>query len=302
MKVDINLCYKDRPTEMGLLLTSLRTQTHQDYDIFISDDGSSTPIQGYHFLNCLINRLKLEGHRVVLLRNDRSLGIARNRQGLVDYTLEHGSGDGICRIDDDCIVDPDYLEKLVQVIDEGYDIASGVTPPMLGTHIAREVKYVEPIINRVVLDGEGNFVINGDDCGSSYIDSVVLPTHHFRSSALIKKDVHRKVSYEDTLTPCGFREEEFFSFRAILSGFSIGVHTGAFAWHLMAPSGGDRRQNYAELSVQNQRLLNRFVKRNFKKHGDFIEAYNKSLGVRDSDEKKFKSLNKASNLIYSREE
>lgn len=300
--IDMNICYKDRPTELALLLQSLREQTYQEFDVYILDDGSGTAMNSYHFLGCLIQRLKYEGHRVSIIRNDRSQGIVKSRQRLAEHCIEHGRGEYICRQDDDTILEKDYLEKLMEVIDAGYDLASGVTPPLLAPLTPREIKFVTPIINRVVLDAEGKFLVNCDDCGHSYQEGLILPTHHFRSSALYKKEIHEKVSYELTLTKCGFREEEFFSFRCILAGFKLGVHTQAVAWHLCAPSGGDRRQEYAEWSKENQRQLNVLVKRWYKEHGDFIKAYNdKVIPKADTKEDKFRSLDKNTNLIYHME-
>ena len=38
---------RDRPTELVLLLQSLRTQSYQDFDIFILDDQSGTQLINY---------------------------------------------------------------------------------------------------------------------------------------------------------------------------------------------------------------------------------------------------------------
>jgi len=298
-KIDINIQTKDRIGELYGLLVSLRNQTYSDWDLYILDDASSVPIQSNHIISCILQRLQIEGHRVMVIRNNKSKGLNSARQQLVDFTLNKGEGEFICRIDDDSILELDYLTKLISVIDKGYDLASGVVPHFAHSSIKREIKFVSPIINQVSLDDKGNFVLNCDDCGHEYLDSVILPAHHFRSSALYKKSIHKKVNYEYTLTTCGFREEEFFSFRCILEGFKLGVHTTAIAWHLATPSGGDRRNNYQDLSIQNQRLLNRFVKAKYKEHGDFIKSYNQSLKVSPNIKQ---SINKNNNLIYSREE
>jgi len=95
------------------------------------------------------------------------------------------------------MLEPDYFEKLIKVIDEGYDIASGVTP-LIGTpEWKRETKFVEPIINRHEFDNEGNLIKMNDDCGYTYLEEVILPTHQFRSCALFKREVVEKIKYED---------------------------------------------------------------------------------------------------------
>lgn len=302
--IDINLCYKDRPTEMSVLLQSLLTQTYTEFDIYILDDGSNpvNQLENIHAIKALIQRLKLKGHRVSVFRNGQSGGVSKARQFLVDFCKEHGRGEFLCRIDDDVSCEPDYLEKLMEVIKAGYDLASGVTPPIHGALIPRETTFVKPIIDRIVLDKDGQFAFNGDDCGNAYLTEEIIPCHHFRSSALYYKSIHDKIQYEDTLTPCGFREEEFLSIKILLAGKKMGVHTGAIAWHLQAPGGGDRRQEYAQMATYNQVLLNRFVKRLFREHGDFIKKYNQQiLKLEETPEQELVNVEKNSNLIFSRE-
>lgn len=294
--IDINCVTKDRVSEIALLLQSLRTQDYQDFDVYILDDASGTPLTNFHFFNSLVQRLKFEGHRVHIIVNSVSLGAARSRQKLVDYTLLHGRGDSICRLDDDVILESSFLSDLVLGFKAGYDIVSGVTPVMARPDTPRENRFVRPIINRVVLSDDGSFLFNGDDCGHTFSQDEILPAHHFRSNALIKNEVHEKVSYEDTLCRHSFREEQFFSFRAILAGFKIGVNTGAKCYHFTAPSGGERsHEGIKEQSLLNQKLLNRFVKRKVKEEGKFID---------EKDDEEWVELygEKDTNLIFSREE
>ena len=252
---------KDRPTEVSLLLQSLRTQTCQDFDVFIMDDCGGTSLNTYHFFNCMITRLKLEGHKVFLKRNDFNYGVSRARQEIVNWALE-GNYEYFLRVDDDVILESDYLERLLKVL-ENYDIASGVTIPMAVPIFKRNPKYLKGVINRIILDEQGNYIFNGDDCGMGYTESVILPAHHFRSCALIKRKVHEKVKYWPTrLTKHGFREEQIFSYRALMKGFKIGVDTQAVNYHQITMSGGERSPNSQQLIEQNQKILEEFTKEN----------------------------------------
>lgn len=258
----VMIAYRDRPSELAMLLESLYYQTYQDFDIFIRDDCSGTILQTYHFLNCMIMRLIQEGHKVIITRNDFGLGVSKNRQKLVDDALKNDYK-YLCRVDDDVIMEDDFLERLISVINEGYDLASGVTPPMSQPAFIRDPKYVGEVINRVVLNNDGNYIFNGDDCGMQYTESVILPAHHFRSSALYKREIHNKVNYLPTkLTKHGFREEQIFSYNCLLNGFKIGVDTGAIAWHQMTPSGGERFPEQNEMVKQNEEVLKEFTKEN----------------------------------------
>lgn len=250
---------KDRPTELALLLQSLRTQTYQDFDIFILDDCSGTPLTNYHFFNCMNTRIKLENHQVYIKRTEFPHGVSRARQRIVDWAMEKDYK-YFLRVDDDVILEADYIEKLAKVILK-YDIASGVTVPMQVPTFKREPHFLKGIINRVILDENGNHIFNGDDCGMEYTESIILPAHHFRSCALIKREVHEKVKYYPTcLSVHGFREEQIFSYKAQIEGFKIGVDTGAINYHQITPSGGERPTT--NMTGFNQEQFLDFTKKN----------------------------------------
>jgi GT2 family glycosyltransferase len=259
-KLAILINYKDRPTELSILLQSLRTQHYQNFDIFILDDQSGTPLNAYHFMGCILNRLKCEGHNVFYRRTDFQHGVSRARQAIVDWAMEGDYG-LFARYDDDIVLEPDYQEKLLGVLELDFDIASGVTVPMMIPVFKRDPKYLNGTINRVILDKEGNYVFCGDDCGWEYTESKILPAHHFRSCALIKREVHNKVKYYPTkLTIHGFREEQIFSYKAQLNGFKIGVDTQAINYHQLTPSGGERFPESQQMSQQNNQVLKEFTK------------------------------------------
>lgn len=260
MKTAVLINYRDRPTELALLLQSLRTQTYQDFDIFILDDCSGTPLNAYHFLNCLMPRMILENHQVQYRRTDFVHGVSRARQTIVDWAME-GDYEYFLRVDDDCILEPDYIENLRVVLDcQGYDIATGVTVPF-GPCFKRDPKFLKGVVNRIILNENGDFMFNGDSCGMQYTKSEILPAHHFRSCALMKRKVHEKVKYYPTrLSLNGYREEEVFSLKALMEGFKIGCDTQATNFHMATPSGGERPT--MNLAPFNQQMLCEFVKEN----------------------------------------
>ena len=187
--------------------------------------------------------------------------------------MDLGEGEAILRLDDDNILEPTYIEKLVETLDAGYDIASGVVPVAFQPSIRRQTKFVKPFIADIKLKEDGTIDKFGDECGCMYMEHEIIPSPHFRSMALIRKSVHEKVKYESNLGFCSFREEEFFSFRALVEGFKIAVHTGAIAYHLMTNSGGERTKEYQTSLNFNHQLLNDFTKELYNKYGDFIQEY-----------------------------
>jgi len=252
---------RDRPTEVALLLQSLRTQEYKDFDIYILDDCGGTPLPTYHFFNCMITRLKLEGFKVFLDRTQFNHGVSKARQKIVDWAMKR-EYKYFVRVDDDVILEPDYISRLLSCLEKGYDLASGVTIPMTGPTLKRNPKFLKRIINRVILDKEGNYILNGDDCGVGYTESVILPAHHFRSCALYKTEIHKKgINYIPTpLTNHGFREEQIFSYRLQLAGYKIGIDTGAINYHQLTPSGGERFPDQNDKVKKNQEAFERWTK------------------------------------------
>ena len=262
MKTACLINVRDRPTELALLLQSLRTQTFQDFDIFILDDRSGTPLTSYHFMNCMLNRIKMENHLVFIKMTEFPHGVSKARQNIVDWAME-SDYDYFIRVDDDVVLEPDYIEQLFEVIHEGYDIASGVTVPMVSPSLKRETENVGDVINRIVLNKDGEYIFNGDDCGMEHFDKKIIPTHHFRSCALMKREVHEKIKYAPTvLSTHGFREEQIFSYKAQMQGFKIGVNTFAKNYHQLTPSGGERFPNQNELVKFNQEQFEKWTKEN----------------------------------------
>ena len=272
MRVSIHITTKDRHSEVGLLLQCLRTQTFQDWDLVILDDQSGSLLQTCGFFNSILTRIKLEGHRVKLLRNSLSQGVCYARNELIK---EDKFGNELTfRCDDDVILQPDYIQRLVDVIvKDGYDIASGVVPLIMAPENERENRFLFDFINEHKLDKEGNLIMNKDECGHAYLEEGVYPTHQFRTNALYRSVIHEKVKYPSELSRVGFREELWFSFQAILAGYDIGVDVQAKALHFQTSSGGCRDAEYNQKVQLDEETTRKWIKRQFNKHGDFVGEY-----------------------------
>jgi len=268
-RITIHLCTKDRHTELALTLQSLRTQTNQNWDLIILDDASGTPVTNAYFLNGILNRMKLENHKIKMLRNNTSFGCCSARNKCIE---EDDFGNNLTlRLDDDILPEPNYIEKLMDGINEGYDMMTGVVPQFNTPEMKREIKFVGDVINKHEFDKEGNLILQEDDCGYCYIEDVIMPTHQFRTNALYKSEINSKVKYPDNLTTVAFREEGFFSFGAIIEGYKLGVNTGAVCYHLSCPSGGNRRQDYRDCVQLDDATFKKWCKTKFDKHGDFLK-------------------------------
>jgi len=269
-RVSIHICTKDRHTELALLLQSLRTQYFKNWDLVILDE-SQTSILNNNFLPHLLNIIKMEGHHVNIIKNELSLGVCNARNKLIEEDYFDDCNLKL-RVDDDVILEQDYIYKLLMVIDAGYDIASGVTPNANQPIMERDVKHVKPIINKKLVDEKGELITYGDDCGYGYMTEDIIPAHEFRSNAIMKREVVEKIRYPSNLSPVGFREEGFFSTLALIEGFKIGVNTKAIAYHLRTPFGGCRFPDYTEKVISDDAYYKKWLKEKIEKKGNPFEV------------------------------
>ena len=277
MRATIYICTRDRGSELALLLQSLRTQTWQDWDVLIVDGSRPNICVTQHHIASVINRMKLEGHAVHV---EQALvpGVCYARQRAIE-TDPWPQNELIVRLDDDVILTPMYLEKLYDGIMHGYDLMSGLTIHCANPDIMREVRFVQPIMNKIMMSPEGDLLSLGDDCAHTYGVEQIIPIHHFRSCAMYKRALHtvHGAHYKLGLTNVGFREETFISIRAILAGYKLGVHTGAINHHLQTPSGGCRFQDYNKLCASDDAKFREWLKAKVVEHGDFITKYNEQV-------------------------
>lgn len=274
-EITIHISTKDRHSELALLLQSLRTQTYQKFSILVLDDASGTPVITANFIVSILNRMKLENHKVKLLRNEKSFGCCPARNKCIE---EDDFGNPLTlRLDDDVILEPDYIKKLIEGIDAGYDLVTGVVPLLSTPEVKRENKFISPIINEHKLNDKGELIMNKDECGFCYLGDQLIPTHQFRTNALYKSEIHKVAKYPIDLTTVAFREEGFFSFMAIIGEYKLAVHTGAVCWHLQTQSGGNRRPDYQQCVQIDEATWRKWIKKQFDKHGDFLTKYNQEV-------------------------
>ena len=261
-RICIQVTNKNRWGELGCLLTGLLNQTYNAWDIVILDEND-TSLDQCEFIQKLLNLIRLKNHGVQVIKNTLKIGVCNARNKLLEES-NYNNIDYVARIDDDVIPEPDYLEKLVEVIELGYDIASGVTPLAFTPSPIRKTEWFDsPIINRKDINEKGEITYYGDDCGVLYDKEVIIEAHEFRSSCLMKLEVAKKIRYPTNLSPVGFREEFFFSFKAMKEGYKIGVNTSAIIWHLQTSSGGCRHPNYAELVKSDNEYFYKWVRENY---------------------------------------
>ena len=272
-RVVIHVTTNNRITELATLLQSLRTQSYQYFDLLLLDDGSQQLVFQHETVHKLLQQMKLEKHCVKLLRSEYRQGVCKARNQLIDEDT-FDDCKLVLRLDDDSIVQMDYIERLVKVIDKNFDMSSGTVPTfgMPGTN--RRNDKVKPIANELKFDDKGNLIQLGDDCGFDYWDDEIIPAHHLRSCFMYKKKItDGGIRYEMGIT--GFREETFFCVRCMLAGYKMAIDTKAESLHLMTGSGGCR-PDYAVFNLDNEKFY-KWIKEKWEDNPGFLEKYNKKV-------------------------
>ena len=126
----------------------------------------------------------------------------------------------------------------------------------------RDNNYLGDIMNEHKIDKKGNLILNKDESAFCYFMEEIKPTHQFRTNAMYKSKLHKKISYPKNLSKVGFREEGFFSLSAIMEGYKIHSDVKAIAYHFQTPSGGCRAPNYAELVNLDDETFRKWIKKN----------------------------------------
>jgi len=113
--VDVLIPTCGRKTGVAVVLASLVGQTFTDFDVIISDQ--TTPEECYLEsieIDTLVRALRWHGHQVTLNRHLPRRGMGEQRQ----FLLEQSRARYVYYLDDDVLLDPPVLERLLSVIQQ----------------------------------------------------------------------------------------------------------------------------------------------------------------------------------------
>jgi GT2 family glycosyltransferase len=103
-----------RPGPLAVLLASLAGQTRRDFRVVVSDQTEQgDPLRSPEVV-AVVRVLRVHGHRVELHRHLPRRGMAEHRQ----FLLDHVRARRCLFLDDDLLLEPDIVERLMATIDE----------------------------------------------------------------------------------------------------------------------------------------------------------------------------------------
>jgi hypothetical protein len=103
-----------RPAALAATLVSLCAQTYADFDVIISDQTESGNSLLAAEVQTVIRVLVLHGHQVFTRKHLPRRGIAEHRQ----FLLEESNGPYVLYLDDDLILEPDVISRLMKAMSE----------------------------------------------------------------------------------------------------------------------------------------------------------------------------------------
>lgn len=103
---------RDRPEALTTTLASLCFQEHQDFEVMIANQGDRRALANSASLRSIRRLLALRGRQVRMFQNLPPLGMAQQRQ----FLLELAESPFVLFLDDDVLLEPFVLKMLVEVI------------------------------------------------------------------------------------------------------------------------------------------------------------------------------------------
>lgn len=272
-----------------MLLTSLYYQTFKNFDLIIVDGNKESPIRNQKYINDILLRFKLRGHGVKYIVEDVRKGISAARNLAV---RESFPSEFHCRIDDDSVLEPDYLEKLWNMITkkivtpikmELVGIAGGIVPYYGAPSIYRNINVLGGLFEKITY--ENGRIDVSDNGGFQWMPNRIMLSHHCRSSFAFRYSAWKKVNgFSEDMGGMisGFREETDFCIKVAYEGYKIMTDTGAIAWHIRSGTGGvkpetnnpmEYNQIYGEAVQINEEHFQKKFMNKFRKLGNPFSSW-----------------------------
>ncbi len=236
MRITCEISTKDRYDVLSQALLSLALQTHHDFDLIIFDDTDNPrdlrELPTYQSVFQLYDHYGI-GWQVVY---GRKLGQHYNHQ----WAQELAKSDWIFRFDDDEVLEPDVLEKLIRNVREDVGAVAGLVLP--------------PAPSPVPPDAEN--VIVDLNCPNRqwflHPDSKPFEVEHLHSTFLYRRGI---ANYELGLSPVCHREETLLSHAIYRAGYKVIVDPTSVTWHFRSEQGGIRSHRNPDFYDQDEKLF-----------------------------------------------
>ncbi|QBD78331.1 glycosyltransferase family 2 protein [Ktedonosporobacter rubrisoli] len=134
-RIDVLIPTYRRKTGLAIVLTSLLGQTFADFNVVISDqtEEENCYLDSIE-IQTLVRALRWHGHKVALHRHLPPRGMAEQRH----FLLEQSAAPYVHFIDDDVLLDPSVLQRMLTVLET--ESCGFVGCPATGLHLLQDVR------------------------------------------------------------------------------------------------------------------------------------------------------------------
>ncbi len=234
--IAVAIATKNRPSYLAALLTSLSCQTRQNWTLVINDQ-SDPPVETDDAVRDLLKLIETRGHPVVLFHSDEPRDRYQRVMDAVPPEVEL-----IVRVDDDVVLDPTYLDKLIRPFEllPGRPIGAvgGCLPePHMKEALSLDVRMADagwlPRVDRPTWRLQGHWYRTREVLE---VESLWGCSMCYRRSAVEAVGGWVVEGQSEQV----YREDSDMSARLLAAGYDLLVTTEALGNHLVAPSGGAR--------------------------------------------------------------
>ena len=229
---------KDRYfTSLPNCLISIALQTRKPQYLIVYDDGEHKDLRNEPIYQNIFSLLSMSGIAWTVNFGEGKGQVKNHQKSLSDCQTEW-----IWRIDDDTVMEPDVLEKLVKHIAPGVGAVGGlVIDPKMQLF---ESKLASNKIEDIYLG------MNAQWFKKSNTDDV----DHLYSTFIYRKKASSH-GYCMELSRVGHREETMFTYEMKRNGWKLIIDPTAVTWHLRNPLGGIRSDSDQSMWAHDEQIF-----------------------------------------------
>jgi ADP-heptose:LPS heptosyltransferase len=235
MRVSVCVATKNRTDMLHQLLWSLIRQSFTAWDLVIVDD-SDEPVRWSNLgvYPRLFNEMSRTGRDIRIAPGPRASRVGAAYQ--VGFRAAKKENELFLRADDDAWLEPDYLARLVNLMEDRDVGACGG----LFLHPGQDIETLSRDDRRYALsliDGLSDF---GNIQWYRHELDDLIPVEHLTANILFSREWLEKIDGFETRLYRQHRDETQVSWRLYVEGARLLVDPGAVAWHLRGVTGGAR--------------------------------------------------------------
>lgn len=249
MKLSVNLITLNGKKYLPYLLESLRSQTYKDFELLIIDNGSIDGTPEY---------LSKEWPDVKVVKNQKNAGFAGGHNQAVKFS----SGEYILMLNQDIILEPNFLEQIISAIERDKRIAA-IQPKLYKWDFVEDDSVVDQkktnIIDSAGLELYKNFRVIEKGAGKKDSNEYANSQEIFGFTGalpLIRRealnDIEFKGEYFDDLF-FAFKEDIDLSWRLQSRNWKIIYFPKAVAYHARGVGSGSDRSDAAASKNRKQK-------------------------------------------------